>query len=466
MSPPKVVLVGAGGREHAIGAAINRSEAQLYVAAPTLNPGLRRISRDYKLVKVEDGSAIAAWAKTLGAALAVIGPDAAIAAGVADSLRSIGIPTVGPSRAAGRIESSKAFAREIMAKHNVPGQPRFKEVRKPEEVDEAINTIGEPFVVKPSWLTAGKGVWVQGSDFTTAAEGAAYTNKLLSDGKGEPVVIEEKFEGEEFSLMAFVDGKSVLPMPCVRDYKRALEGDKGGNTGGMGSYSIRSGLLPFLSEDDYASAVGIMEKTVEAMRSEGLDYRGILYGGLMLTKNGPAVIEFNARFGDPEALNVLTLYDGTDFSELLLGVAQGAASPVHNSFRKRATVVKYLVSPGYGSQPQAGGVLRVDAESIAKAGVTLYYGSVTPGKAPNEVVMGTSRAVALVGEGSALKDALARVEDAIPFVKGTYGVRHDLASADDVKKQVDHVRALRGQAPPTPNDNRTRSGPTPPPTFV
>lgn len=459
-------MVGAGGREHAIGAALCRSEAHLYVAAPTVNPGLRRISKDYRVVKVEDGPAIASWARSIQAKLAVIGPDAAVAAGVADSLRSAGIPTVGPGRSAGRIESSKAFAREIMAKHNVPGQPRFKEVKSASEVEEAIRTIGEPFVVKPSWLTAGKGVWVQGSDFSTVEEGAAYTKKLLADGKGEPVVIEEKFEGEEFSLMAFVDGKSVLPMPAVRDYKRALEGDKGGNTGGMGSYSIRSHLLPFLTEDEYDSAVGIMEKTVEAMRAEGLDYRGILYGGLMLTKDGPTVIEFNARFGDPEALNVLTLFDGTDFTDLLLGVAQGSANPAHNSFRMRATVVKYLVSPGYGSKPQAGGILRVDEQSIAKAGVTLYYGSVTPGKAPNEVVMGTSRAVALVGEGSALKDALARVEDAIQFVKGTFGVRHDLASAENVKKQVDHLRALRAQSPPTPQDNRTRSGPVPPPTFV
>jgi phosphoribosylamine--glycine ligase len=458
-------LVGAGGREHAIGEALVRSEAHLYVAAPTVNPGLKRISKDYKLVKVEDGPAIASWAKSLRATLAVIGPDAAVAAGVADELRSTGIPTVGPGKAAGRIESSKAFARSLMAEHKVPGQPRFKEVRSTTDVDEAVRVVGEPFVVKPSWLTAGKGVWVQGSDFATDAEGKAYARKLLTEGKGA-VLIEQKFEGEEFSLMAFVDGKSVLPMPAVRDYKRALEGDKGGNTGGMGSYSIRSHLLPFLTQEEYDSAVGIMEKTVEAMRAGGLDYRGILYGGLMITKDGPCVIEFNARFGDPEALNVLTLYDGTDFVDLLLGVAEGSVNPVHNSFRLRATVVKYLVSPGYGSQPQAGGILRVDEKAIANAGVTLYYGSVTPGKTPGEVVMGTSRAVALVGEGSALKDALARVEDSIRFVKGTFGVRHDLASAENVKIQVDHLRTLRGQSAPLPQNNMTRSGPTPPPTFA
>jgi phosphoribosylamine--glycine ligase len=466
MSSLKVILVGAGGREHAIGAALAGSEATLYVAAPTLNPGLAKIAKVFRKVEVENGDVIASWAKEVRADLAVLGPDASVAAGVADKLRDAQVPTVGPGASAGRIESSKAFARGMMEKYSVPGQPRCDEVRSPDEVERAIRSVGEPFVVKPSWLTFGKGVWVQGPDFTTAAEGSDYAKKLLSEGKGEPVVIEQKLEGEEFSLMAFVDGKSVLPMPVVRDYKRALEDDKGGNTGGMGSYSTRNFLLPFLTEDEYGQAVSMMEKTVAALNGEGLEYRGILYGGFMLTKDGPMILEYNARFGDPEALNVLSIFDGTDFADLMLGVARGSANPVHARFRRRATVVKYLCPPGYGSHPEKGGILDVDARAIEEMGVKIYFGSVTTGKNPGEVVMGTSRAIGLVGEGSALKDAYARVEEAIGLVKGTYMMRHDVASADNVKKQVDHIKTLRATPPRDPAANPTRSGPSSPPVFT
>lgn len=466
MSSTKVLIVGAGGREHALGAALARSEAQVFVAAPTPHPGLKRLSRGYKTLRVEDGAGLAAWARQIGAGLAVLGPDAAVASGVADSLRAAGVPAVGPGASAARIESSKAFARDLMARHSIPGLPKFRSVRSAEEIAPALAVTGEPFVVKPSWLTAGKGVWVQGVDFATREEGTAYAKRLFAEGRGEPVVLEERLEGEEFSLMAFVDGKTVHPMPVVQDYKRALEGDKGGNTGGMGSYSLRDGRLPFLSEADLTEAVDILQRTVSAMREEGLEYRGILYGGFMATRQGVHVIEFNARFGDPEALNVLTVFDGTDFSELLAGVAGGHVDPVHVRFRKRATVVKYLVPPGYGSSPKPGGILTLSPDLYLEEGVTLYYGSVTPGPKENQVVMGTSRGLALVGEGSALKDAYARVEEAVKHVQGTFEMRHDIANAVDVARRTDHVRTLRGLGPKLKELNRTRSGPEPPHAFT
>jgi phosphoribosylamine--glycine ligase len=264
------------------------------------------------------------------------------------------------------------------------------------------------------------------------------------------VVIEEKLEGEEFSLMAFVTDSGVYPMPAVQDFKRALEGDRGGNTGGMGSYSQRDHLLPFLSATDRDRAFEIVTASVEAMRSEGLRYRGILYGGFMLTADGPRLLEFNARFGDPEGINVLTLYEEGNFASLLEGVATGRVDPNLIQFRLRSTVVKYLVPPGYGDRPKAGGLLSLDAGAIEATGVHLVYGSVEAA-GPGVVRLGTSRGIALVGEASAIHEAGSRVESALTFVKGEYYLRHDIGTKQDLEARWEHLRKLRvPQAKPSP----------------
>lgn len=468
MSPMRVLLVGAGGREHAIGAALHRSEAQLFVAAPTVNPGLKRLAQEYYTANVEDGPAIVARARQCRAQLAVLGPDASIAAGVADSLRQAGIPTLGPGQQAARLESSKAFAREFLARNGITATPTFRIVKAPGELDSALSAFsGEKFVIKPTGLTGGKGVLVGGIDFPTAADGKSRALAMLAESHGQPIVLEERLEGEEFSLMAFVDGKRVVPMPLVKDYKRALDGDLGGNTGGMGSFSTRDHLLPFIPASDRDTAVHVMEQTVAALHKEGMDYRGILYGGFLSTARGPQLLEYNARFGDPEALNVLTIYEGTDFAPLLLSVAEGETRDVFVRFRRRATVVKYLAPPGYGATSVPGGELQIDEATLARNAVTVYYGSVTPGSRAGSVVMGTSRAIALVGEGSSLKDALNRVEEGIPFVRGEFSQRHDIANAIDVTKRVTRMNSLRGIEPKPQGlvDNHTRSGPQPPQVF-
>ncbi|EQD71914.1 phosphoribosylamine--glycine ligase, partial [mine drainage metagenome] len=301
--------MGTGGREHALGEALLRSETPLYVAGAWKNPGLVRLAKDYLLVAPTEGEQIAHWARARQVELAVVGPDAAVAAGVADHLRAQGIVTVGPGAQAARLESSKAFQREFMVRHGLPGVPRHVVVNREEELPRAVASLGVPYVVKPVGLTAGKGVWVKGLDFTEDAEGIAYAARTLRNGGGS-VVLEERLEGEEFSFMAFVDGQRLAPMPLVQDYKRALDGNRGPNTGGMGSYSERDHLLPFVPREDREAALAILTRTVEALRSDGMDYRGILYGGFLLTQEGPMVLEFNARFGDPEALNALTLFDG------------------------------------------------------------------------------------------------------------------------------------------------------------
>ena len=444
----KFLVLGGGAREHAIGSTLERAGAEVVVASANANPGLERIARASVRLDPTDAGRVVEFARAQRVEVAVIGPEAPLAAGVADALRSAEVPTVGPSREAARIESSKVYCRELLARHGIAASPKVATPRTVEEVDGAVAALGVPFVVKPDGLTAGKGVWVQGADFTEPKEGAAYAKSLLL--QGGRVLLEERLDGEEFSQMAFVTDSGVFPMPAVQDFKRALEGNRGGNTGGMGSYSQRDHLLPFLPTADRDAALEVVQRTVDALRAEGVPYRGILYGGFMLTARGPVLVEFNARFGDPEGINALTLYEEGDFAGLLAGVATGRVDPNLVRFRLRSTVVKYLVPPGYGDRPKPGGLLEIDAGAIENDGVHVVYGAVEAA-GPGTVRLGSSRGVALVGEASAIHEAGTRVEMALAHVRGDYYVRHDIGTKEDLARRVEHLRQLRAPgAKPSP----------------
>jgi len=433
----RALVVGGGAREHILGHCLERAGAELYAIAPHVNPGLQLLARRFERANAEDPAPVVEFARRKKVELAVIGPEAPLASGVSDALRAAGIPVVGPSQAAARIESSKRFCRELLARHGIDASPRFVAVERPEEVEAAVREFPTPFVIKPVGLTAGKGVLVQGSDFATPEEGASMMRRLLSSAVGrEGLLLEERLEGEEFSLMALVTDSGVYPLPAVQDYKRALEGGGGSNTGGMGSYSQRDYLLPFLSRENYDRAVEILERTVAALTQEGLAYRGVLYGGFMLTDRGPKLVEYNARFGDPEALNVLTMYEPGDFAALMLAVARPLLE-----FRHRATVVKYVVPVGYGGAPQVGAEVEYDSVAIEDAGVHLYFGTVDPA-GPGKVRFTSSRGLALVGEASAVWEASERVESALKFVKGSYYVRRDIGSKEDLSRRTEHMRNL------------------------
>jgi phosphoribosylamine--glycine ligase len=436
----RVLVVGGGAREHALGWALDRSGAEVVVASPNVNPGLDRLARANARLDPTQAGPIVDFARRERVTLAVIGPEAPLAAGVTDALWKAEIPVMGPSKAAARIETSKSFCRELLAKHRIDAQPKFATIAHVDEVGPRVKEFGEPFVVKPAGLTGGKGVWVQGADFQTAEEGAAYARKLLASG-AEGIVLEEKLEGEEFSQMAFVTDSGVYPLPAVQDFKRALEGDQGANTGGLGSYSQRDHLLPFLSSSLRERAIEVVKKTADALREDGSPFRGVLYGGFMMTAGGPKLLEFNARFGDPEALNVLTLYEEGDFDELLLGVATGRVDTTLLTYRLRATVVKYIVPPGYGAAPKTGGVVTLDEPSILDAGARVFFGAVEAAGA-GQVTLSASRGVALVGEASAIHEASRRVDDALAFVKGEYYVRRDIGTKADLARRVEHARRL------------------------
>jgi phosphoribosylamine--glycine ligase len=446
----RVLVVGGGAREHAIAYALRQAEATVVALAKNRNPGLQELAESFHPVDPGDSSRVVGVARETRVDYAVIGPEAPLIGGLADALRAANIPVVGPGRDGARLEGSKRYCRELLERHQVAASPRHYVLTPTDDAHTALGRFPQPFVIKPEQVTSGKGVWVQGADFTTLDQAEQYVGQLRHAAPAGAVLLEEKLEGEEFSLMAFVTDSGVYAMPAVQDYKRALDGDQGSNTGGMGSYSQRDQLLPFLSRAEYDRAVEILRQVVAALRTEGISYRGVLYGGFMLTVRGPLLLECNVRFGDPEGINALTLYEEGDLDEVFFGVAQGRVNPTLIEFRPRATVVKYVVPPGYGATPTPGGILELDTPAIEAAGVHVRYGSVESA-GPGRVKLSTSRGVALVGEASAIWEASARVETALQYVRGTYYVRHDIGSRENLVARWEHMRRLLApQAKPSP----------------
>lgn len=309
----KVLVIGSGGREHAIVDALSRSPQveKIYAA-----PGNAGIAGQAECVNIKDTDVVSLkeFALNNNIDLTVVGPEAALAVGVVDEFRKEGLLIFGHTKAATRIESSKEFAKELMSRHNIP-TAAYKTFDNYDEAHAYIESTGVPTVIKYDGLAAGKGVVVA----TSFEEADAALKDMLMDesfGKGR-VVIEEFLEGPEFSLMCFVNGNTLYPMPVAQDHKRAYDGDKGPNTGGMGAYTT----LPFISEEDLQYAIdNIMQPTINAMTVEGYPLTGVLYGGLMKTPNGIKVIEFNARFGDPETEVVLPLLE-SDIFDIFAAIA-------------------------------------------------------------------------------------------------------------------------------------------------
>ncbi|MFA9415409.1 phosphoribosylamine--glycine ligase [Natrinema sp. HArc-T2] len=426
-----VLLIGGGGREHAIARALEDSEADLYACAGNKNPGIARIAAGFETLETTDPDAVVDYAESIDATIAVIGPEAPLEAGVADALEDAGIYAFGPKEADARIETDKAFQRRFMADNDIPGCPDFETFDDMDAACEFIDEYDGDLAIKPAGLTGGKGVKVIG-DQVTPEEGKEY----IRESDYERIVLEERLIGEEVTIQAFVANGAFETAPAVQDHKRAYEGDEGPNTGGMGSYSDATNELPFMTDDDYEEAVSIIEATVDALE----DYRGILYGQFMLTETGPRVIEFNARFGDPEAMNTLPVLE-TDFLDVLTAARDGEAPP-ELDFADQATVCKYAVPEGYPTDPEAGAKVQVDEESAGDA--LLYYASVD--ERDDGIYTTTSRSFAVVGVADSISEAEEIAEDALA-VAGDEGLhmRHDIGKADLVQRRIDHMNELRGE---------------------
>jgi phosphoribosylamine--glycine ligase len=264
-------------------------------------------------------------------------------------------------------------------------------------------------------------------------------NKIGGQAK---ILIEEKAVGEEFTLQAFSDGYTILPLHAVQDHKRLLPGDEGPNTGGMGSYSCENGLLPFLSKSEYEEGAAILQKIIEALNEENCKYIGPIYGQFMLTIDGPKIIEINARFGDPEAMNVLPLLE-TDFIELCKSMLNGTLSNMRVQMKKKSTVCKYVVPEGYGVKSMIGAKVIVDEDNIYKTGSRLFYASVN--KENDFVTTTSSRSLAVVGISDELTNAEDICEQALNHVKGDHiFIRHDIGTPTLIEKRIQHMNELRG----------------------
>src|SRR2546427_4800268 len=330
----RVLVVGGGGREHAMVEALRRSRAEIYAAMANQNPGIRRASKDVLLGDVTAVEPIVGWASERQIELAIIGPEGPIEKGIRKPLEAAHIPTVGPSQEAAQLETKKEFTRELMRDHGIPGAPRFWAFGDLPEFEKFVNASDIEFVIKPLGLTAGKGVRVWGDHFTTKVEALAYGKEILTKQIGgvPRFLVEEKLVGEEFSLQALCDGHALVPSPLAQDHKRAYEGDKGPNTGGMGSYSDADHRLPFVTPQDFEGALETMRKTVAAMAARGTPFKGILYGGFMATKDGPKLLEVNVRVADPESMNVPPILEG-EFPERWPSPSAGVLPASHQFSR-------------------------------------------------------------------------------------------------------------------------------------
>lgn len=435
----KVLLVGSGAREHAIARSLKAGGAEIFSYMSFRNPGIAGLSSGFEIGKMGDVRAMADAAKGFGADFAVVGPEEPLAGGAVDAFLEIGIPSVGPRSSLARLESSKSFARALLEKHGLGrANPKFRVFKSTEGMEDYVaRELGSLAVVKPDGLTGGKGVRLLGEHLKGVGELVAYCEGLFSRGE-TAIVLEEKMDGEEFVLMCFVDGATVVPMPLVQDHKRAFDGDAGPNTGGMGSYSCPDRMLPFVSGSDFRDSLDIMKRVVSSAKKEtGFGYKGILYGQFMLTRDGPKIVEFNCRFGDPEAMNVLSLLDSS-LVNICERIIDGSLKEGDVEFVPRASVCTYLVPEGYPDAP----IIDEPIEVPTPAGKDVFYASVY--ERDGTVYTTRSRSLAAVGVAETVEGARNASLEIVSRIGGRLFYRKDIGSAELIKKRVAHVNRLKG----------------------
>ncbi len=402
----RILLVGSGGREHALAWKLAQSPRTERLFVTPGNAGTARLGPLVENVAIaaEDVAALADFARERGIGLAVIGPEGPLAAGLGDALRALGIAVFGPDRAAAEIESSKAFSKAFMARHGI-ATARFGVFRDHTDALRHLLGVDYPVVIKASGLAAGKGVIVP----ECADDAEAALRQIMLDREfgaaGDEVVIEERLTGPEVSVLAFCDGRTVRVMPAAQDHKRVGDGDTGLNTGGMGAYAPAPIAPPeFLAEVTRT----VLQPTIDGLRSEGRPFVGVLYAGLMLTPDGPRVLEFNARFGDPETQVILPLL-ASDLVDVLLACAEGRLAEVDVVWRVGAAACVVLASEGYPGTYPKGRV--IDGLDHTYPDAYVFHAG-TAGR-DDQVVTAGGRVLAVSGWGGDIRAALDRAYAAV-----------------------------------------------------
>ncbi|MCX5643271.1 MAG: phosphoribosylamine--glycine ligase [Phycisphaerae bacterium] len=437
----RVLVLGKDARTDAIAAACAASPqgTQTFAYSEYNNPGLLRRCRGHlKLGPLTAVREIQDYAKSIGTDLAIIGPEEPLNAGVVDGLEDVGIPCFGPYKELAKIETSKAWARQLLATHHIPGNPEFRVFKSSDGLSDYLRKLGD-FVVKPDGLTGGKGVRLSGEHLASISEAVDYANQLFATHGC--VVIEEKLEGEEFSLQTITDGEALIHCPVVQDHKRAYEGDVGPNTGGMGSYSCADFSLPFLDMSDIEQAKAINAAVVKAIReTTGRPYRGVLYGGFIATASGVRLIEYNARFADPEGMNIIPLLQ-TDFVQLCYAVAKGHLRDINVAFQPRATVCKYVVPQGYPTEVVRNKPINIPPSLLVREDVRTFFAGVD--QQDDTLYLTGSRGVAFVGIAETLEKAERLAEDAAGSVQGLVRHRTDIGTKRLLDTRIAHMARLR-----------------------
>jgi phosphoribosylamine--glycine ligase len=368
-----ILLIGSGGREHALAWKMAQSPLLTRLVCAPGNPGIAKVC-ETRPVKVTDVEALAALAREVEADLVVVGPESALAVGIADRLAELGIPCFGPTAAAAQLETSKAFTKGFADRHGLP-TAAYAVFEDAASAKAGLSRFKAPYVIKADGLAAGKGVVIA----EERAQAEAAIDDML-DGRfgaaGARVVIEEFMSGEEASLFALSDGKTAVLLGAAQDHKRAYDGDQGPNTGGMGTYSPAGVLTDALVDE---ARRRMIEPTVDGMIKEGMPYRGVLYAGLMLTPSGPRLVEYNARFGDPEC-QVLMLRLKSDLVPLLHGAAMGylAAAPVPE-WHRQAAICVVLAAKGYPEAPEVGSAIEGLDQDFGEGVQVFHAGTVLDG---------------------------------------------------------------------------------------
>ena len=394
----KILVIGSGGREHALAWKLKESKRTEKLYAIPGNPGMAAIAECVPQISPTDNTAVVAFAKEKGIDLVVVGPEAPLAGGIVDDLAAAGVKAFGPTKLAAEIEGSKAFSKDLMKKYGIP-TAKYEVFSDAAAARAYVKAEGAPIVVKADGLAAGKGVVVA----MTEAEALAAIDEIMEGeafGKaGSRVVIEEFMAGEEVSILAFTDGKTIRAMIPSQDHKRAYDGDQGPNTGGMGAYAPAPVAPPALVAEVQRT---VLEPTIRAMEQEGRLYKGCLYAGLMVTAEGAKVVEFNCRFGDPETEVVLPLLLG-DLVEIMLACVDGSLAEVEIPWSKGAVVTVVLAAGGYPKAYEKGAEITGLAEAEAEGCLVFHAGTAAK---DGVIVTAGGRVLNIVAEAADIKSAV------------------------------------------------------------
>jgi len=434
------LIVGHGAREHAIAEALVKGGGKLFAFMSSKNAGLEDLSNGrIKIHSETDFKEMIEFSKEKKIDFAIIGPEAPLCVGIVDALEKGGIPCASPKIEAAQLEGSKIFMRDLLTKFKIPSNIISRRFTSMNGVEEYIDEVGEAnIVVKPDGLTGGKGVMVYGDHLFSKSDILNYCQEVVD--KRSPFLLEEKLDGEEFTLQTFVDGKNVIPTPLVQDHKRAYENDLGPNTGGMGSYSMEDHLMPFITQEDINDALKDMKDVIAAVKVEtSIEYKGPLYGQFMKTKNGIKLIEFNARFGDPEAMNILPLLE-TNFVDICWAIINGNLDTLDVKFEKNATVCKYLAPEGYPVSPVRDQLVTINDSKLKEIGAKYYYASVY--RKDQSIYTTSSRAMGVLGIAENLEEAEKIAERGVGCIEGRLFHRKDVGTLNLLQKRIDHMNSL------------------------